>query len=129
MYNISQTSIYKVTFYTKFIVNAEITLIKQLALLIHMDLNNKSHKTDSQYCDVIMGTMASQITSLVIGYPVVHSDADQREQQSCTSLDFVRGSHRWPLNSPHKWPVMRKMFPFDDVIMQTRWGLVMHIFR
>ena len=29
----------------------------------------------------------------------------------------VRGIHRWPVNSPHKWPVTRKMFPFDDVIM------------
>ena len=25
--------------------------------------------------------------------------------------------HRWPVNSPRKWPVTRKMFPFDDVIM------------
>ena len=25
--------------------------------------------------------------------------------------------HRWPVNSPHKWPVTRKMFPFDSVIM------------
>ena len=30
---------------------------------------------------------------------------------------FVRGIHRAPVNSPHKWPVTRKMFPFDDVIM------------
>ena len=30
----------------------------------------------------------------------------------------VRGIHRWPVNSPHKWLVtQRKMFPFDDVIM------------
>ena len=27
------------------------------------------------------------------------------------------GIHRRPVNSPHKWPVMRKMFPFDDVVM------------
>ena len=27
------------------------------------------------------------------------------------------GIHRGPVNSPHKWPVTRKMFPFDDVIM------------
>ena len=33
------------------------------------------------------------------------------------SLAFVRGIHRWPVNSPHKGPVTRKMFPFDDVIM------------
>ena len=28
----------------------------------------------------------------------------------------MRGIHRWPVNSPHKWPVARKMFPFDDII-------------
>ena len=33
------------------------------------------------------------------------------------SLAFVRGIHRGPVNSPHKWPVTRKMPPFDDVIM------------
>ena len=27
--------------------------------------------------------------------------------------------HRWPVDSPHKGPVTRKMFPFDDVIMNT----------
>ena len=26
-------------------------------------------------------------------------------------------THRWPANYPHKWPVTRKMFPFDDVII------------
>ena len=34
------------------------------------------------------------------------------------SLAFVRGIHRRPVNSPHKWPVTQKMFPFDDVIMR-----------
>ena len=29
----------------------------------------------------------------------------------------MRGIHRWPVNSPHKGTVTRKMFPFDDVIM------------
>ena len=47
----------------------------------------------------------------------VYSDADQRKHQSSASLAFVRGIHRWPVNSPHKGPVTRKMFPFDDVIM------------
>ena len=46
-----------------------------------------------------------------------YSDADQWKHQSSASLAFVRGIHRWPVNSPHKWPVTRKMFPFDDVIM------------
>ena len=64
-----------------------------------------------------MGAIASQITSLTIVYSTVYTDADQRKYQSSASLAFVRGIHRGPVNSPHKWPVTRKMFPFDDVIM------------
>ena len=71
------------------------------------------------YGDVIMVAIASQITSLTSVYSTVYSDADQRKHQSSASLAFVRGIHRRPVNSPHKWPVTRKMFPFDDVIM--RW--------
>ena len=67
--------------------------------------------------DIIMGAMASQITGVGIVYSTVCSDADQRKHQGSASLAFVRGIHRWPVNSPHKGPVMRKMFPFDDVIM------------
>ena len=69
------------------------------------------------YDDVIMGAITSQITSLTIVYSTVISDADQRKHQSSASLAFVPGIHRGPVNSPHKWPVTRKMFPFDDVIM------------
>ena len=69
------------------------------------------------YNDVMMGSMASQITSLTIVYSAVYSDADPRKHQNSASLSFVRGIHRGPVNSPHKGPVMRKMFPFDDVIM------------
>ena len=66
-----------------------------------------------------MDEIASQITSLTIVYSTVYSDEDQRKHQSSASLAFVRGIHRGPVNSPHKWPVTRKMFPFDDVIMLT----------
>ena len=66
-----------------------------------------------------MSAMASQITCLKIVYPSVYSGADQRKHQSSASLAFVRGIHRRPVNSPHEWPVTRKMFPFDDVIMST----------
>ena len=69
------------------------------------------------YNDVIMGAIASQITSLTIVFSTVYLDTDQRKHQSSASLAFVRGIHRRPVNSPHKWPVTRKMFPFDDVIM------------
>ena len=64
-----------------------------------------------------MSATASQITNLTIVYSIVHSDTDQRKHQSSASLAFVRGIHRGPVNSPHKWPVTRKMFSFDDVIM------------
>ena len=70
--------------------------------------------------DVIMSAMAFQITSIMIVYSTVYSGADQRKHQSSASLIFVRGIHGWPVNSPHKGPVTRKMFPFDIV---TRPGL------
>ena len=69
--------------------------------------------------DVVMGAMASQITSLTIVYSIVYSGTDQRKHQSSASLAFVRGIHQGPVNSPHKGPVTRKMFPFDDVIIYT----------
>ena len=59
----------------------------------------------------------SQITSLTIVYSTVYSDADERKHQSAASLAFVQWIHRGLVNSPHKWPVTRKMFPFNDVIM------------
>ena len=70
--------------------------------------------------DVIISAMASQITSLAIVYSTVCSGADQTQHQSSASLAFVRGNHRWPVNYPHKGPVTRKIFPFDDVIMQQQ---------
>ena len=79
----------------------------------------------AHYGDVVMGTVASQITSLTIVYSTVYSGADQRKHQSSASLAFVPGIHRGPVNSPHKWPVTRKMFPFDDVIMLCTRGLTL----
>ena len=67
--------------------------------------------------DVIMSTVASQITSLTIVYSSVYSGADQRKRQSSASLAFVLGIHRRPVNSPHKWPITRKMFIIDYAIM------------
>ena len=46
-----------------------------------------------------------------------YSGTDQRKHQSSASLAFVQGIRRRPVNSPHNWPVTRKMFPFDDIIM------------
>ena len=91
-----------------------------LTLLVLGEINH--------YDDVIMGAMASQITSLTIVYSTVYSDADQRKHQSSASLAFVQGIHRGPVNSQHEWPVTRKMFPFDDVIMSRPWWLLMQSF-
>ena len=72
-----------------------------------------------------MSAIASQITSLTSVYSTVYPGADQSKHQSSASLAFVWGIHRGPVNSPHKWPVTRKMFPFDDVIMVGRWVKVL----
>ena len=74
-------------------------------------------KNCRHYSGVIMGAMASQITSLTIVYSTIYSGVDQRKHQSSASLAFVRAIHRWPMDSPHRGPVTRKRFPFDDVIM------------
>ena len=68
------------------------------------------------YRDAIIGATASQITSLNV---VISTfiQTQKKKKQSSASL-ALRG--QWPVNSPHKWPVTRKMFPFDDVIMLTR---------
>ena len=47
-----------------------------------------------------------------------------KKHQSSASLAFVRGIHRWPVNSPRKWPVKWKMFPFDNVIMDVFFFIV-----
>ena len=73
----------------------------------------------SHYCDVIMGVIASQITSLTIVNSTVYADADQRKHESSASLAFAWGIHRGPVNSPHKWAVTRKMLPFYDVITRS----------
>ena len=49
-----------------------------------------------------MGAMVSQITSISIVYSTVWSGADQGKYQISALLAFVKGIHRWPVNSPHK---------------------------
>ena len=90
--------------------NSDITMPKNF-------LAPSRHSANHHYNDIIMGMMASQITSLMIVYSTIYSGTDQREHQSSMSLAFVRGIHRWPVNSLHKGPVTQKMFPFVDIIM------------
>ena len=113
-----------------FFAGVHICMIKQIRtrLIQHrMFWSERIHIVDSHhlrlvhYNDVIMSTMASQITGVLIVYPTVYSGADQRKHQSSASPAFVRGIHRRPMNSPHKKPVTQKMFPFDDV---TMWNII-----
>ena len=63
------------------------------------------------YNDITTSVMVSQITGLAILYSTVYTSADQRKNQSSALPVFA-------VNSPHKGLLTRKMFPFDDVIMQ-----------
>ena len=89
------------------------TLHKRHGVLYHQRIGKNQH-----YSDVIMSTSASQMSGVLIVCWTVCSAADQRKHQSSASLAFVRGIHLWPVNSPHKGPVTRKMLPFHDVIMK-----------
>ena len=77
--------------------------------------------SNTHYSNVIMGAMASQVTSLTIVYSTVYSGSDQRKYHSA-SLAFVRGIHRWPVNSPHK-----NVSYIDDVIMKQK--VTPHIYK
>ena len=70
-------------------------------------VHRKDHDHNYYHNDVIMSAMASQITKITALYSAVYSGEDQRKHQSPASLAFVRGIHRWPVKSPHKWPVTR----------------------
>ena len=81
-----------------------------------------------------MSAVASQITTHSRFFTQLFIQAQVKENiQSSVSLVFVRRIHQWPVNSPHKWPVMRKMFPFDDVNMNlltlNPTGIEIRIFR
>ena len=58
------------------------------------DNDNDNNNNKEHYIDVIMTTMASQITRLAVVYSTVYSDADQRKHQSSVSLAFVWEIHR-----------------------------------
>ena len=73
-----------------------------------------------------MSMMASQITSLTIVYSTVYPWRRSKKTSKLHITGLCGGIHRWPVNSLHKGPVMRKMFPFDCVIIhfiefQLRW--------
>ena len=86
------------------------TMGTQKSLIVCMLMVFITEQVVAHYNSIIMGAMASQITSLTIVYSTVYLGTDQRKCQSSESLAFVRGIHRSPVNSPHKGPVTRKIF-------------------
>ena len=84
-----------------------------MPVLLTVATNERHHS------DIIMSTTVSQTTSVLIVCSTVCSGVDQRTHQRSASLAFVRGIDRWPVDSPHKGPLTRKMFPYDDVIMNV----------
>ena len=81
-----------------------ISCCKSYLDLIHADgritimIMNQSF-TELHYSDIIMSAMAPQITSISIVCSTVCSGAE-----SSASLPFVRGIHRWLVESPHNGP-------------------------
>ena len=78
--------------------------------------NKKLHERGALFYPT-SSVSSSEITSLTIVYSTVYLGTDERKHQSSASLAFVGKIHRSPVNCPHKGPVTRKIFPFDDVII------------
>ena len=80
---------------------------------------------ESKFCYFLLRISSAQWWLFCLGLDVLkhHTDvimramASQIKHQSSVPLAFVRGIHWSPVDSPHKEPMTRKMFPFDDVIM------------
>ena len=101
---------------------ADLKLTRETLYAAHSQYITVFFISHFHYNDIIMSAMASQITGVSSVYSTVCSGTDQREYQSSASLAFVRGIPRWPVNPSHKGPVMRKFFPFDDVIVSLLQG-------
>ena len=89
--------LHTIVFANVLITHAQSWLLNKCSSTIN--INYTTHVSSFHYCNVIIGEISSQITSLTIVDSTGYSDADQRK------------------HLPHKWPVTRKTFPGDDVIM------------
>ena len=66
--------------------------VLQILINVHTFMSMVNHNRHIHYGDVIMGAIASQITSITILYSTAYSDAGQRKHQSSASLAFVWGN-------------------------------------
>ena len=89
----------------------------EVSLTIH-NLGHIGNSLGAHYSDVIMSAMASPITGVSIVCSTVCSGPCRSKKKSkLRATGLCEGIHRWPVDSHHKGPVRRKMFPFDDAIM------------
>ena len=97
-----------------------VTISSNTGALLIQSCPNAKHYSITIWCnhynDVTTGAMASQITSLTVVYSTVCSGRSKKTSKLrvtglCAGISLGTGEF------PHKWPVTRKMFPFDDVIM------------
>ena len=107
----------------------------QFTLSMMVRLISKPHSTwcVQKYNLILSNHHSDVIMSAINGVSIVCSTiclgVDLRKCQSSASLPFVSRIHQWPVDSPHKWPVTRKLFPFDDAIMSywfTRLSIKFH---
>ena len=88
--------------------------LNQCWLIVNYTLRNKLKRNFMQNSNTLQWRH-NERNNVSIVCSTFGSGADQRKLQRSASLAFVRGI--WPVNSPHKRPITRKMFTFDDVIM------------
>ena len=69
-----------------------------------------------------MSAMTSQLASLTIVYSSIYSRRRSKKTPKHRVTGLCAENSQWPVNSPHKEPLTRKMFLFDDVIM---WRCIM----
>ena len=110
---------------------SSLTTMRWMASFLYYQKHEQNNKTafgifydiccsenDQHYSDVIMSAMASQITGVSIVCSTVSTGVDERKHQSSAG-GLCEGNNEWLVDSPHKGPVTRKMFPFDDVVMKN----------
>ena len=75
-----------------------------------------------------MFAMAFQITGVLMVCSTAFQVQIKENTKAQRHWPLWGAIHRWPVNSPHKGPVTRKMFPIDDVIMDMFSVFVWFIF-
>ena len=97
-----------------------ITLVAIVWLLAHSPSKVKSLKPIwwlYHYSDVIMGSLATPITSLTLIHSTVYSTRRSKKASKLRVTGLCAGTSTETGEFPSQMPVSQKMFPFDDAIM------------